>query len=72
MDYPKVKLLPLSQTLSNENEKHYWCELLSIEQPALKSFNNCLNTDIYSYFEKSSGQSSNLHLNVVHLFQHQC
>ncbi len=72
MDYPKIKLLPLSQTPSNENEKHCWCELLSMEQHPLKSVNKCLNINIYSYLETSSGQSSILYLNVVHLFQHWC
>ncbi len=38
------------------------------EQHALKSVNYKLNTDIYSYFETSGGQSSNLYLNVVHFF----
>ncbi len=32
----------------------------------------CLNTNIYSYFETSGGQSSNLYLNVIHFFQHLC
>jgi hypothetical protein len=31
----------------------------------LKNVNNYLNTNIYSYFEASDGQSSNLYLNVV-------
>jgi hypothetical protein len=31
-------------------------------------FKKCLNTNIYSYLETSGGQSSNLHLNVVHFF----
>ncbi len=30
--------------------------------------NNWLDTNIYSYLETSGGQSSNLHLNVVHFF----
>jgi hypothetical protein len=34
----------------------------------LKNVNNCLNTNIYSYLETSGGQSSNLYLNVVHVF----
>jgi len=38
----------------------------------LNNVSNCLNTNIYSYFEISGGQSSNLHLNVVHFFQHKC
>ncbi len=37
-----------------------------MEQCALKNENNCLNTIIYSYLEKSGGQISNLYLNVVH------
>jgi len=35
---------------------------------ALKSVNNCLNTNIYSYLETSGGKSSNTYLNVVHFF----
>jgi len=30
--------------------------------------NSCLNNNIYSYLETSSGQSSNQYLNVVHFF----
>jgi hypothetical protein len=41
-----------------------------MEQRTLKDENNYLNTNIYSYLEISSGQSSNLYLNVVHFFQH--
>jgi len=37
-----------------------------MEQHALKIVNNCLNTNIYSYLETSSDQSSNLYLSVVH------
>jgi len=43
-----------------------------MEQNALKNASNCLNTSIYSYLETSGGQTSNLYLNVVHFFQHQC
>ncbi len=39
-----------------------------MEQRALKNVNNCLNTSIYSYLETSRGQSSNLYLNVVQIF----
>ncbi len=39
-----------------------------MEQHALKNVNNYLNTNIYSYLETSSGQSSNLYLNVVQFF----
>jgi hypothetical protein len=41
---------------------------LLMEQRALKSVNNCWNTNTYSYLETSGGQSSNLHLNVVLFF----
>jgi hypothetical protein len=37
-----------------------------MEQGTLINVNNCLNTSICSYLETSGGQSSNLHLNVVH------
>ncbi len=33
-----------------------------------KNNTNYLNTNIYSYFETSGGQSSDLYLNVVHFF----
>jgi hypothetical protein len=33
-----------------------------MEQLALKNVNNCLKTNIYSYFETSGGQSSDLYL----------
>jgi hypothetical protein len=39
-----------------------------MEQHALKNVNNCLNTNIYSYFETSGGQSYNLYLNIVNFF----
>jgi hypothetical protein len=39
-----------------------------MEQHALKSVNYCLSANIYSYLETSGGQSSNLYLNVVHIF----
>ncbi len=40
--------------------------IYSMELHALKSVNNCLNTNIYYYSETSGGQRSNLYLNVVH------
>jgi len=39
-----------------------------MEQHALKNVNNCLNTNIDSYLEKSGGKSYHLYLNVVHFF----
>jgi hypothetical protein len=41
---------------------------IQMEWCTLKDVNNCLNTKIYSFFETSGGQSSNLYLNVVHFF----
>ncbi len=43
-----------------------------MEQRALKSLNNCLNSNIYSLLETSGGQSSNLYSNVGSFFQHHC
>ncbi len=43
-------------------------DVLQMEQHTLKIVNICLKTNIYSYLETSGGQSSNLHLNVVHFF----
>ncbi len=40
-----------------------------MEQHTLKNENNCSNTNFYSYLETSDGQSSNLHLNVLHRFK---
>ncbi len=37
-----------------------------MEKHALKNVNNCMNANIYSYLETSSGPSSNPYLNVVH------
>ncbi len=38
----------------------------TMEEHNLKSVNNGLNANIYSYLETSGGQSSNLYLKVVH------
>jgi hypothetical protein len=42
--------------------------LLEMEQRTLKTVNNCLNTNIYSYLGTSGGISYNLYLNFVHFF----
>jgi hypothetical protein len=39
-----------------------------MEQHALKSVNDCLNTNIYSYFDTSGSQSFNQYVNVVPFF----
>ncbi len=39
-----------------------------MEQHTLKNVNKCLNTNIYSYLETSVGQSPNLFLNKVNVF----
>jgi hypothetical protein len=41
---------------------------LSNRTAHFKNVNNYLKTKIYSYLEKSGGQSSNLYLNVAHFF----
>jgi hypothetical protein len=48
------------------------CHRHSMEQHALKNVNNCLNAIISYYLKASGGQRSNIYLNVVHFFQHQC
>ncbi len=40
----------------------------SMEQCTSKNVNNYLKTNIYSYLKTSGGQSSNLYINVVHIF----
>jgi len=39
-----------------------------MEQYTLKNVNNYLNTNIYSYLEKFTGQKFDLYLNGVHFF----
>jgi hypothetical protein len=39
-----------------------------MEQRASKILNKCFDTNIYSYFEASGGQSLNQYLNVVRFF----
>jgi hypothetical protein len=39
-----------------------------MEQCTLENVNNILNTNIYSYFDTSGGQSSNIYLNAAHFF----
>jgi hypothetical protein len=38
---------------------------LEMEQHTLKTANNCLNTNIYTYLEMSGGQSFNVYLKIV-------
>jgi hypothetical protein len=40
----------------------------TMEQYAFENIYNCLNANIYSYFETSGGQSSDPYLNVAHFF----
>jgi hypothetical protein len=49
-------------------EKSYNEKSRPMEQCTFKNVNYCLNTNIYSYLEPSSGKSFNLNLNVVHFF----
>ncbi len=43
-----------------------------MEQHTFKNVNNYLDTNIYSYLETSGDQSSNLYLNILFIFHHQC
>jgi len=43
-----------------------------MEQRTFKNVNNYLDTNIYSYLETSGDQSSNLCLNILFIFHHQC
>ncbi len=45
-----------------------WHVRISIDRQIPWYWNNCFNTNIYSYLETSGGQSSNLYLNAVHFF----
>ncbi len=47
-------------------------EIGTMEQHAVENANSCLCINISSYLEIFSGQSSDLYINVVHFFQHQC
>ncbi len=55
-------------TLDIANAVACTVNLITMEQHSLKSVNNCLNTNIYSYLETSGGQSSYLYLNVANFF----
>jgi hypothetical protein len=41
---------------------------LEYGKACFKNANNCLNTNIGPYLERSGGQNSNAYLNVVHFF----
>ncbi len=50
------------------NDSGNWSSLAKNGTAHFKNVNNYLNTNIDSYLETSGGQSSNLYLNVVHVF----
>jgi len=54
------------KTIINERIKEAFAQ--KMEQITLKNVNYCLNTNIYYFIETSSGQSSNLCLNVLYFF----
>jgi len=68
-------LLVLHMRCNNWFEVYYctW-SAVGMEQHAvkIKKCKQLFETNIYSYLETSGGQSSNLYLNVVDFFQHQC
>ncbi len=61
-----------------ENLRAFWAEfstlslvvfvMSAMEQHTLKNVGNCLNTNSYFYLETSGSKSSNLYLNVAHIF----
>jgi hypothetical protein len=63
-----VNVEKLFSSLLTKWQNKLECLTLPMEQHALRSVNNCLNTNIYSYLETSGDQSSNLYLNVAHFF----
>ncbi len=66
INYSVETRVPGEQT--TEGKASNWLlEPIQMEQGILKNVNN-LNTNIYSYFETSGGQSYNLYWNVVHFF----
>jgi hypothetical protein len=57
---------------ANFTESHRNWQLIYLNGTAcFKNVNIGLHTNIYSHLEASGGQSSNLYLNVVHLFSTQ-
>jgi hypothetical protein len=73
---PIVQLVPLPSLLVDflPNPFHICPDLallqlqLAMQQRILKTVNNCLNSDIYSYMETAGGQSYNLYLNLDRFF----
>ncbi len=53
---------------TNECRQETLLLISPMEQRALENVNNILNTNIYSCLETSGGQSTNLYLNVDHIF----
>jgi hypothetical protein len=51
-----------------QNDLKSWENPIGMEQRTLKNVNNYLNTNIYSYLETYGGQSSDLCVNIAHLF----
>jgi hypothetical protein len=51
---------------TKQSLKYFVSAELVMEHYALKTLNNWLNTNIYSYLKTSGGQSWNLYLNVAH------
>jgi hypothetical protein len=61
--------MSMESTIASSVKKQ---KIPTMEQHALKDVSNCSDSNIYSYLETSSGQSSNLYLNVGSFFQRQC
>ncbi len=58
-------MCPLFQCCCTKMSSIFLMHLI-MEQRTFKNVNNYLNTNIYSYWKTSGGQSSNLYLKVVH------
>ncbi len=68
-DFPSNMLSQLNAI--NIFMKYLMLRLITYYQNGTVRFKNCkqlLNTNIYSYLEASSGQSSNLYYNIVQFF----
>ncbi len=66
LSHTKVLLHNKLTLLANQITFKLLHKLMFLEECDLKNVNNYLNTNIYSYLEKSGSQSSNLYLNLVH------
>ncbi len=60
--------LKSKETFEAANCTSFIAVIVVMDERALRNVKNHSNTNICSYLETSGGQSSNLYLNVVHIF----